>query len=339
MSRKQLILMALAILTLLVSACNPERATPAAILPWPTATYNGQLTPYRSPTATRTPTATLAPSATFLPSPSPTPRTHEVKKGEDLSGIAWQYGVSLPDLLAANPTVNPHFLSIGTQLLIPTSKTPMPGGKPTPTATAQSLPTPVPLKFGTLTCTPVQDGGVWCFQGVENNQTFPVESVSAVIRLSDAQGKTQLTQTAFLPLDLLPPGMTLPLAAYFPPADVARIALPFSSASEPAFALRNIDDGRYVRTRLSDQKVQIAADGLAAEIDLKVWLDQHVDQARRVWVAAVAYDGQGNIVGVRRWENDHAHPLNKEQALSVKMQIYSVADEIRKVDLLSEARP
>jgi hypothetical protein len=36
-------------------------------------------------------------------------------------GIAFLYGISLADLKAANPGVNPNFLSIGSQLIIPIS--------------------------------------------------------------------------------------------------------------------------------------------------------------------------------------------------------------------------
>lgn len=47
------------------------------------------------------------------------PGVHFVEGGDTLSKIAKQYGVSLNDLLRANPTVNPKAMQIGQQIVIP----------------------------------------------------------------------------------------------------------------------------------------------------------------------------------------------------------------------------
>ncbi len=57
---------------------------------------------------------------------------HRVNQGETLSGIARNYRVSLGDLRAANPEVEPRLLQIGTVLVIPRAsgnrtRTPLPG--------------------------------------------------------------------------------------------------------------------------------------------------------------------------------------------------------------------
>lgn len=44
---------------------------------------------------------------------------HYVEGGDTLSKIAKQYGVSLNDLLKANPSVNPKAMQIGQQIIIP----------------------------------------------------------------------------------------------------------------------------------------------------------------------------------------------------------------------------
>jgi LysM repeat protein len=44
---------------------------------------------------------------------------HYVESGDTLSKIAKQYGVSLNDILKANPSVNPRALQIGQQIIIP----------------------------------------------------------------------------------------------------------------------------------------------------------------------------------------------------------------------------
>ena len=40
-------------------------------------------------------------------------------------GIALRYGISLEALKTTNPDVNPYFMGVGTQLLIPITPTPM----------------------------------------------------------------------------------------------------------------------------------------------------------------------------------------------------------------------
>ncbi len=55
-----------------------------------------------------------------LPKPvAPATKTHSVKKGETLSGIAGQHGISLASLLAANRNVSPNRLREGMVLTLP----------------------------------------------------------------------------------------------------------------------------------------------------------------------------------------------------------------------------
>jgi LysM repeat protein len=63
------------------------------------------------------------------------PTTYTVQRGEWLSQIARKFGVSVPQLLAANPGINPNVLYPGQVLRIPAKATPVPGdGTPTPSA-------------------------------------------------------------------------------------------------------------------------------------------------------------------------------------------------------------
>ena len=56
-----------------------------------------------------------------MPAPKPAagPRTHVVKSGEFPAAIARRYGVTVPQLLAANPGVNPRQLRVGQTLKLP----------------------------------------------------------------------------------------------------------------------------------------------------------------------------------------------------------------------------
>ncbi len=330
------------------SAAAPAARLAAALLT-PAPAGAGRLIPYQSPTAQASagtemavPSTAAPPSTpTPLPSPTPTLRSHVVKKGEDLGGIAWQYRVSVEDLLAANPTVQPNMMSIGTKLIIPPSKTQMPPGTDGVGQIAGATPptpTPRPVAAGKLNCTPVGDGGVWCFLPVKNDGSTTLEGLSAVFHIADRQAQAIVSQSAFPPLDTLPPGVTLPLAAYFPPDQIVRLTQPYQYSGEILTVLSSADDGRYIPVRVENQQVTLAENGLSASISADVVLIS-TGKAGRVWVAAVAYDAQGNVTGVRRWEKTDARALEYGQALAITMSVYSVSARIDKVDLVAEARP
>ena len=309
-------------LALLLAACgSPTEQTPTA-----TASLPAELTPF----LTYTPDATAAPpeaaTATPVPPPSPTPRTHTVKAGEDMLGIALRYGVSLTDLQAANPEVDTHMMSIGTVLIIPSTD-----GE----ATAQpvvALQTEVVL--GTLVCWHVESGGAWCFLPVQNNQDFMVESISARIRIYDADGQETASQVATGVLDVLAPGGLMPLSAYFAPPLPERL----QAGAELLTALPlTAESARYLAVSLNDPQVTVAEDGLSAQVSGTVTLDAAEGQANQLWVAAVAYNAAGQVVGVRRWESGAA--LAAGESLPVTFVVYSVGGRIARVETLAEARP
>jgi LysM repeat protein len=104
------------------------------------------VTPTTTPTAT--PSPTLTPSLTPTPRPTLTatplpPLTYQIQPGDTLSGIAAQYGLTVENILALNPDVNPEALQVGYVLLIPPGTV-----TPTPTPTRDpSLPTPTQGDF------------------------------------------------------------------------------------------------------------------------------------------------------------------------------------------------
>jgi hypothetical protein len=261
---------------------------------------------------------------------------HTVKKGEDLGGIAFIYHITVPDLMAANPTITPQVMSIGAVLVIPPPKTPL----PTEAASAQpAAATALPLEIGKTNCVHGTDGGLTCLFPVKNTRSQALESVSGVIRIQSPDGNALLEQHVLLPLDVLPPGAALPLLAYFPAEQVADLPKDFRAAGEIQTALPHAEDGRYLPTELRNQKALIAADGLSAAISLDVLLAGQQGPAQRIWVAAVAYDDQGQMIGARRWENPAGQSLTADQPLSVQINLYSLAGKIHRVELMAEARP
>ncbi|NJN55238.1 MAG: LysM peptidoglycan-binding domain-containing protein [Anaerolineae bacterium] len=76
-----------------------------------------------APTDLTSPTdfsAAALPTETPEPPPEPEgPPVHVVKAGDTLATIAQIYNVPIEDIIAANNLVNPDFLSVGDQLIIP----------------------------------------------------------------------------------------------------------------------------------------------------------------------------------------------------------------------------
>jgi LysM repeat protein len=305
-----------------IAACSVGQI-PLATLP--NSTPELTLQPYQTITATHTPTL-AAETPTPLPSPTPTPRTHTVKQGELISSIALRYGINSQQLLDANPETNPNMLIAGTVLIIPVAA-------PTPEGFVPS-PTPLSVLIGSVNCHPVSTGGAWCFALVTNPIDTAVENVSALLRLADGSGAALPPIEAYTPLNLLPAGGSLPLAVYLPG--------PLPSGLQASLELRaalplTADDLRYLPATLENTTIQIIDGGLSAEASSEVLLGgSSEDQASQIWVAAVAYDFSGNVVGVRRWESPVA--LVGGGRLPLVVRVYSAAGAITRVDLLVEAR-
>jgi hypothetical protein len=60
-------------------------------------------------------------------------------------------------------------------------------------------------------------------------------------------------------------------------------------------------------------------------------------QVNTLWVLGVAYDAQGNVIGMRRWES--TTPAAGGVSLPFEFKISSLGPPIDRVDLLVEARP
>jgi LysM repeat protein len=73
-----------------------------------------------SPTPVPSPSVEATPIPTATPVPEPTPETYVVKSGDSLSKIASSYGLSVDELLAANPQIkDPNKIQVGDEIVIP----------------------------------------------------------------------------------------------------------------------------------------------------------------------------------------------------------------------------
>jgi hypothetical protein len=79
--------------------------------------FGGGSTSSPNPSASR-PVATASHSPT--PPPGPTAQVYIIKTGDTLSKVAKRYGLTLEELLAANPDIkNPDKIALGQQIIIP----------------------------------------------------------------------------------------------------------------------------------------------------------------------------------------------------------------------------
>lgn len=321
-SMKKICLITMLAAGLLLSACLPAvQSTPLA----PTSAP-AELTPFytSTPTAQETQPAS-SPTGTPLPAPTPTPRSHTLTNSDTLLSLAWYYGVSLEAILEANPGINPNALSVGKTILIPAA--PQNSTQTAPTAT------PVPLDTGAINCAPVRDGGVWCFWPVTNGTSQPVENVSAQILLADAGAETVLSQPAFSPLNRILPGQTLVLSAYFP----APVPQPFQvSASIKTVLPVNAGDTRYLPIQVENARTAIDSGSLSAVVSADLQLTGE-RAARKIWVVLTAYDSEGKVAGLRRWESSQEAPAGA--SLPVEISVYSTGAAIARVEIAAEAQP
>jgi LysM repeat protein len=307
---------------LVISGCAAQTTTVTPVTP-----TKPVLTPYIFPTATRAP-ATLGtprPTRTAAPTSTPTPFTYTIAKDDTMLGIALKFGVSLEELQAANPTANPRMLSVGQQLVIPL------GG-----ATPQvfTTPTALPVTVAQPTCYPVAGDGAWCFALVQNTLARSVENLTAQLQLFDSAGEVVAEGIATTPLNVLQSGEALPFM-YFFSGGIPNQVIPQIELLSALPVEKN--DPRYLNAWLDDLQTEIAANGLTARVNGQLGLPKKSEPASQIWLVAVAYDAQGNVVGVRR--QDQGLPLAAGSSRDFAIEVYSLAQPISRVDIQVEARP
>lgn len=263
--------------------------------------------------------------AAETPLPTPTPFAYTIQQGDTISSIALRFGVSMDELIAANPEISPNAMSVGQVLNIPSSPV---------NASGESTPTPAPFSIEQIECYPTADGGMWCFVLVHNDFSDLMENVSAQVTLVNAEGAALASQTALLSLNIIPPNTSLPLAVFFPP-DVPADARPQVQALTAIRLLPG--DERYLPASTNNTLVQVNADGLSARVTGQVLLPANAPAASQVWVTGTAYDETGRIAGMRRWEWDAG--LAPGGSLPFDFTLSSLGGSIERVEFAVEARP
>jgi LysM repeat protein len=306
------------VLILLLTAC----ATAPANVTQTTKNLKPYQTVRLSPTAS-TPAGLVVKLES--PFPTPTPFAYAVQSGDTLSQIAEKFNISLDALLAANPTVDPNAMKIGEKLQIPSNPKNING---------ESTPTPIPFPVQQIACYLSADSGLWCFVLIHNDSNDFMENITAQISLVDSGGKSIASQTALLPLNILPPNSSMPLTTFFAP-NIPSDAKPQVQILTGMRLLPG--DGRYLPATVQNTLVQVDSSGLSAQVSGLVILPSDSKPAKLIWVAATAYDQTDRVVGVKRWESNVG--LQPGGSLPFSFLLSSLAGTISRVDFAVEARP
>lgn len=304
-----------------------------SLTPAPSATLRPYPSDTPSPTATLVSTAEPLPSATAEPTSAPV--LYVVGEEDVMFDIALRYGITLDQLKAANPTVIPNAMGIGTVLVIPVTPTPAPSATPAlPNLPATGTPLPAQQSLD-ADCYRDGAGGVYCFVPIANTGGEPFENVSALVTLTDSASGQVYQQSAVLPLNILPAGKTLPAVTYFMPPTPAE----FSAAATLEFSLPVTNwHLRYADAAVVGPKTTISDDGNQAEVSGSIFFADKERPVSSVWVVGVAYTEDGRVAGLRRWEA--VPPIRVSQNLPFRFLIFNAADApIAEVELFVEARP
>lgn len=248
-------------------------------------------TPSIKPTSTLRPTSTpriATPIASPTPTVSPTPIIYTVQGGDTLLKIALQFDTSTESIQAANGIIDPRFLQIGQQLIIPPPQANS-DAPPTPT------PTPPPLVVTAINFQETSHGVLWCLGTVENPGDDYLTQVVIEASLFDEAGVLLAREAAFTQLDVVPPGQSVPFAVLFesPPSQFAQYQItavagvPLSSQAPYVFNLETFD-------------LRGTPDGIATYKISGQLRNNDTEDVESIRLVAVAYDKNDQVLAQRQ---------------------------------------
>lgn len=312
------IVLSLYLVLIVLSGCasEPSKEAPTGQPSFPTPGITSIASPSPSTAASPSPTRASVTLSTT------TPTLYTVVLNDNLSSIAKKFGLTLEELLAANPTIGSQPLTVGTILTIPTGQS----------SSTESTVTPIPLAIQQVQCYPNLDGSLYCLALLKNEYAETLQNLSGSIELVAQDGTILDSQIAHSPLDLLPPGKSIPISVLFP--------APILQGSQPqariiTASLLPSPGSTYPAISIISNLVEIDWGGLNAHVSGKTALATSGLKASRVWILAIAYDQEGKLVGFSRWESKTN--LSFPDHLPFDFSVSSLGPPIEHVDLLVEA--
>ncbi|MFN3492444.1 MAG: hypothetical protein ACK40V_09520, partial [Anaerolineales bacterium] len=191
-----------------------------------------------------------------------------------------------------------------------------------------STPTPLPVPITQTACYPDSSSGLHCFALIQNETPNILENVSVKFNLLDESNNVIASETAFIILDIIPANSSLPVYAYF--SNINRAVNP---QAQLLSALQN-NSNNYLPAMIQNSIAEI--NGKYAQLSGKIYLPAESQPASQIWVAAVAYNQDGNVVGVRRWEGGGIQPGG---SINFQFSVSSVGHDIEAVEFFIQAKP
>ncbi len=308
----------LLLLTLLLAACT----TPAPagtdtsgepVEPPPTITLRAL------PTHTPTPGEPVEPLPTDTPLPTPTllptatPIVYVIQTGDTLIGIAVKHNITLEALEAINPGINPTNLQPGQAVFIPAPAL-------DPLAPNQAVvATPLPVSLDSFQCSPTPVASLICLTEFTNTTDQPIINLSVKATLLNSDNSIGDSTVAFSPLDLIPPGASVPLGAVFNGGS-QRLAIASPLTAEVGGGLADL----YATLPVPD--VTGASDGGA--FTLTGTLTNTTPTAlNTVVVVGTVYNAAGDVTGYRKIAL--TQPLAAGESASFSLSMPGVAEAAR----------
>lgn len=279
--------------------------------------FSAELTPYLTRTPAVTVTATFPPPPTATP--TATPIVYAIVRGDTLINIAARNGITLDELMAANPGIQPDALVVGQSITIP---------RPA----ADMIITPVPVELSPVHCQPATDG-IICLIAVKNPYDTPLENVILEANLYDINSLQVASLQVVPSLNLIPAHAVVPASVFFHGVgQYGFVRVGMNTSIRP-----DAWEQRYVQTELQNVLVSTAWDGFSADVQADVFLPQTQKPAADIRVVAVAYAVDGSLVGFRRV--DWRGLLQPGESQRFTFSVYSLNQSIAHVELLVEANP
>jgi LysM repeat protein len=269
------------------------------------------------PTREKSLTPTLA--------PTPTPRTYTVREGDTFGSIAAKFGITVDELMRANPDINPNAIPIGQVLVIPAPS----AGAETP----QPSPTPAELRISVPACYDQPSGGKWCLVLAENPGPDSVAGVFFRFSLyPSADADPSVSRETGLSLTVLPAGERTVAAVFFAPQE-ARDAI---ARVELISAVRTPDTPELLPLTVRSENAAPFSDGVEVDVEFQIASPDGAS-AKRLDAVMALIDAAGRPVGFRilrsegEWAAGPVHRLTLSAfVLGGRMETYELILQARR---------
>ncbi len=295
------------LLTACATATTPQPALPTTTLrALPTRTSIPVL-------PTLAPAPTTPPSPTSIVAASPTPAVYLVQSGDTLIGIATRFNLTLEALEALNLGLDPANLQPGQTIIIP------PGA--VDIAAPVTAPTLEPLSVAAnpFTCYPTPAASLICLSEFVNNTNDSIVNLAVQATLVNQDGSPGSNETAYSPLDLIPPGATVPLAIIFPAPAVGRQANARVTQADSGAGLAD----RFVSLTVNEVSGLPGGGGFTVNGTL---VNPTTADLHSVAIIATVYNSPGSIIGYRKVTLNEPLTANASTAFSITLPgVFEVA--------------